>query len=54
MFKANNQPGLFSFETQLLDNEQQKLLEKTPEKAFYNLIFRIGYHIMSKKLVSIC
>jgi len=39
MFKANNQPGLFSFETQLLDNEQQKLLEKTPEKAFYNLIF---------------
>jgi len=26
MFKANNQPGLFSFETQLLDNEQQKHL----------------------------
>lgn len=39
MFKANNQPGLFTFETQLLDNEQRKLLEKTPEKAFYNLIF---------------
>lgn len=39
MFKANNQSDLFSFETQLLDNEQQKLLKKTPEKAFYNLIF---------------
>lgn len=39
MYKANNQPDLFTFETQLLDNEQQKLLEKTPEKAFYNLIF---------------
>lgn len=39
MFKANNQPNLFTFETQLLDNEQRKLLEKTPEKAFYNLIF---------------
>jgi len=39
MFKVNNQPDLFSFENQLLDNEQQKLLEKTPEKTFYNLIF---------------
>ncbi len=39
MFKANNQADLFTFETQLLDNEQRKLLEKTPEKAFYNLIF---------------
>ncbi len=39
MFKANNQLDLFTFETQLLDNEQQKLLGKTPEKAFYNLIF---------------
>jgi len=39
MFKANNQLELFTFETQLLGNEQQKLLEKTPEKAFYNLIF---------------
>ena len=39
MFKANNQADLFTFETQLLDNEQQMLLDKTPEKAFYNLIF---------------
>ena len=39
MFRANNQPELFGFETQLLNNEQQRLLEKTPEKAFYNLIF---------------
>lgn len=39
MFKANNQLDLFTFESQLIDNEQQKLLEKTPEKAFYNLIF---------------
>jgi len=39
MFKPNNQSDLFTFETQLLDNEQQKLLEKTPEKAFFNLIF---------------
>jgi len=40
MFKENNQPEIFSFENQLLDNEQQRLLEKTQEKAFYNLIFR--------------
>ena len=40
MFKANNQSELFSFESQLLDSEQRKLLEKTQEKAFYNLIFR--------------
>jgi hypothetical protein len=39
MFKANNQRDLFSFENQLLHNEQQKLLEKTQEKSFYNLIF---------------
>lgn len=39
MFKANNQADLFTFETQLLDNEQRELLSKTPEKAFYNLIF---------------
>lgn len=39
MFKTNNQPELFTFETQLLDNEQQKALEKTPEKVFYNIIF---------------
>ena len=39
MFKVNNQPNLFSFETQLLDSEQKALLEKTPEKAFYNLVF---------------
>ncbi|MEA3317748.1 MAG: transposase [Bacteroidota bacterium] len=39
MFKTNNQPDLFTFETQILNNEQQKLLDKTPEKAFYNLIF---------------
>jgi len=39
MFKVNNQPDLFSFESQLLDNEQKELLGKTPEKAFYNLIF---------------
>lgn len=40
MFKANNQPDLFRFETQLLNDEQRNLLEKTPEKAFYNLIFK--------------
>jgi len=39
MFKTNNQAELFTFEKQLLDNEQQQLLEKTPEKAFYNIIF---------------
>jgi len=39
MFKTNNQPELFTFERQLLDNEQQQLLEKTPEKAFYNIVF---------------
>jgi len=35
MSKTNNQPDLFTFETQILNNEQQKLLDKTPEKAFY-------------------
>jgi hypothetical protein len=39
MFKANNQSELFSFQNQLLDNEQQKILDKTPEKAFYNIVF---------------
>ncbi len=39
MFKTNNQPELFTFEKQLLDNEQRLLLEKTPEKAFYNIVF---------------
>jgi len=39
MFKVNNQPELFSFESQLLDNEQLKSLNKTPEKAFHDLIF---------------
>lgn len=39
MFKYNIQPELYTFESQLLDNEQRELLEKTPEKAFYNLIF---------------
>lgn len=39
MFKTNNQQDLFTFENQLLDNEQQELLNKTPEKAFFNLIF---------------
>ena len=38
MFKENNQPSLISFELELA-KEQQKLLEKTPEKAFYDLIF---------------
>jgi len=40
MFKENNQSELFSFENQLLDNQHKELLEKTLEKAFYNLIFR--------------
>ncbi len=39
MFKTNNQAELFTFEKQLLDNVQQQLLEKTPENAFYNIIF---------------
>jgi hypothetical protein len=39
MFKANTQSELFSFQNQLLDNEQQELLDKTPEKAFYNIVF---------------
>jgi hypothetical protein len=39
MFKANNQQEIFTFENQLLDNEQQMLLEKTPEKVFYKIIF---------------
>lgn len=38
MFKENNQPELFSFESELSE-QQQNLLDKTPEKAFYNLIF---------------
>ncbi len=39
MFKENNQPELFSFETELSD-QLRKSLDQTPEKAFYNLIFR--------------
>ena len=39
MFKSNNQVELFSFQNQLLNNEQQNLLEKTPETAFHNIVF---------------
>ena len=38
MFKPNNQPGLFGFETEL-SNNQRGLLEKSKEKWFYHLIF---------------
>jgi hypothetical protein len=39
MFKSNNQPGLFSFETEL-NKMQRELLEVSKEKWFYNLILR--------------
>lgn len=39
MFKENIQPELFTFETDLA-KEQQEILNKSPEKAFYELIFR--------------
>ncbi len=39
MFKANNQPELFSFTTEL-SKKQVSLIEKTKEKWFYNLIFK--------------
>ena len=39
MFKSNNQPGLFSFETELC-KMQRDLLDTSKEKWFYNLIFR--------------
>ena len=39
MFKSNNQPGLFSFETELC-KKQRDLLEKSREKWFYNLILK--------------
>jgi len=50
MFKANNQPELFVFENQLLNNEQQKVLEKTPEKAFHTIIF---FQYKGKRLQSL-
>jgi len=34
MFKANNQPGLFSYETQLFDNEQQNSWKQHLKKHF--------------------
>ena len=39
MFKANNQPGLFGFETEL-SKKQRDLLENSREKWFYNLVLR--------------
>ena len=39
MFKANNQPGLFGFETEL-GKKQRDLLENSREKWFYNLVLR--------------
>jgi hypothetical protein len=39
MFKANNQPGLFSFETEL-SKKQRDLLGNSKEKWFHNLILR--------------
>ena len=39
MFKANNQPGLFTFEGEL-SKKQRKLLDSSKEKWFYYLILR--------------
>ena len=39
MFKSNDQPGLFSFETDLC-KMQRELLNSSKEKWFYNLILR--------------
>lgn len=39
MFKANNQPGLFSFEPEL-SKKQRDLLDNSKEKWFYNLVLR--------------
>jgi len=39
MFKANNQPGLFSFESEL-GKKQRDMLEGSKEKWFYHLILR--------------
>lgn len=39
MFKTNNQPGLFSFTTEL-SKKQCDLLGKSKEKWFYNLVFK--------------
>jgi len=39
MFKANNQPGLFSFESEL-SKKQRNMLEGSKEKWFYHLILR--------------
>ena len=39
MFKSNNQPGLFSFETELC-KMQRDLLDISKEKWFYNLVLR--------------
>lgn len=39
MFKPNNQPELFSFETELSEIQQQ-LLSGSKEKWFYHLILR--------------
>jgi len=49
MFKPNNQPYLFTFQNQILNNEQQKLLGKEPEKPFCNLIKKINCLNTSKK-----
>lgn len=38
MFKPNNQPGLFGFETEL-SKKQRDLLEHSKEKWFYKLVF---------------
>jgi len=39
MFKTNNQPGLFSFESEL-SKKQRIMLEGSKEKWFYHLILR--------------
>lgn len=40
MFKNNNQPKLFSFETELLGQKQQQKMKDSKEKWFYKLVFR--------------
>jgi len=39
MFRNNNQPELFSFETELLGQKQQQKLKDSKEKWFYKLVF---------------
>jgi redox-regulated HSP33 family molecular chaperone len=62
MFKADNPAKLFTSEKQVLNNEQQKVSEKTPEKTFCKIVlsdikesdYKAIFSNKQKKIICFC